>query len=209
MNPQFPPLKIEISRRNALHLLGFRKKSAVPPPELESQVERELAVGRELLRFRGVYRKFSAKAEGGRIVLENGYTIESERFCQWIEGCRLVYLFAVTAGRLFTERTAELLNQEQVSRALIADAVGSAAAESCAEAANRYLAGLESPRRLTKRYSPGYGDWDVADNRSFLDCIKAEEIGITVNSGGLMQPEKSVSAAIGVYEENSAGKRFK
>ncbi len=202
MNKLFPPLKIEIFRKNVLHLLGYRRKNAFPPPEVESQLNRELTLGAELLRFKGIYRKFAAVHREGKVALDNGYVIPSAKFAHWVQGCPFVYLFAVTAGPLFAERTAQLLDREQISAAMIADAVGSAAAEACAETASKFIAELEPGSRLTKRYSPGYGDWDVADNRNFLTHIDAGQIGVTLSPGGLMIPEKSISAAIGVHEPN-------
>ena len=201
MSVFFPPLQIDILKKDVLHLLGYRKLSSKVPERLNSTVDRELAIGRELLRFKGVYLKLQAEIESDRVILENGFTIVSSKFASWIEGCEYVYLFAVTAGSLCGERVAQLLNQAQTSLAMAADAVGSAAAEASASAANRYIASLEKGNNLTKRYSPGYGDWNVANNRDLILLLEAEKIGLTVNAGGLMLPEKSVSAAIGVKFE--------
>ena len=164
-------------------------------------LERELTVGGHLLRFKGLYQKFSIDISEDGILLDCGYKIDSEDFRRWIAGCDSLYLFVVTAGPLFSERISELLAEERVSEAMIADAVGSAAGEACAKAANKYIAELENDNVLTKRYSPGYGDWNVSDNRNFLRHIEAGRINISVNEGGLMLPEKSVSAAIGVKTE--------
>ncbi len=168
------------------------------PDKIIAAVASELALGIRLLRFKGVYDKFSAKMYADKVELDNGYTIPSAKFAAWVKGCGEIYLFAVTAGGLFSERTSQLLADNDVTRALIADAVGSAAAECCAEAANIYIRKLETGKALTKRFSPGYADWDVADNRILLSHLQSEKIGLTVNQGGLMTPEKSVSAALGV-----------
>ena len=196
--PLFPNLPINIEDKLVYQLLGYRKKSIVVPDKIRKAVKRELAVSRELLRFTGRYEKYGIAFENGLVRLTNGYLIESKKFSGWVRDCSHLYLFVVTAGILFSERTSELLKNDEVSSALIADAAGSAAAESCAEAADNFIRSLEPGKGLTKRYSPGYGDWDVADNRNFLAYLNADEIGITVNEGGLMRPEKSVSAAIGV-----------
>lgn len=196
--PLFPNLPINIEDKFVYQLLGYRKKSVLVPDRIRDAVKRELTISRELLRFKGIYGQFAITSAGGRVRLDNGYSIESGKFSEWIKNCSHLYLFVVTAGILFSERTSELLSRDEISAAMIADAAGSAAAESCAQAADNFIRSLEPDMELTKRYSPGYGDWDVADNRNFLEHLKADEIGITVNEGGLMHPEKSVSAAIGV-----------
>jgi len=197
--PLFPNLLINIEDKFVYQLLGYRKKSVLVPDRIRDAVKRELTISRELLRFKGAYSHFNMTFGGGLVHLDNGYSIESGKFSEWVNDCTHLYLFVVTAGILFSERTSELLSRDEISAAMIADAAGSAAAESCAQAADNFIRSLEPDMELTKRYSPGYGDWDVADNRNFLACLKSEEIGITVNEGGFMRPEKSVSAAIGVH----------
>ena len=190
-----PPLPIEIDKRDVIHLLGYRKKSNTVPPELERKIDRELFIGKGLLRFKGILLRTAIESDKSKVILANGFIINSAKFAKRVEGCEAAYFFVVTAGALFSERTGQLIKQGEVSLALLADAVGSAAGEACASAANEYINSLEGDRVFTKRYSPGYGDWDVRYNRDLLQMLGSEQIGITVNSGGLMQPEKSVSAA--------------
>ena len=51
---------------------------------------------------------------------------------------------------------------------------------------------------LRPRFSPGYGDFDIGFQKSFmqmLDCAKA--IGLTMTESFMMTPTKSVTAVIG------------
>lgn len=195
---QFPQLNIAIKPKFALQVLGYRKKSVKVPSGIMETIDNEMKIGQGLLRFRGVYAKYDCIVSPEKVELNNGYVIDSKTFAKRVVDCSAIYLFAVTAGPLFSERTSELIKSGDVSRALIADAVGSAAAECCAEAANKYISGMEKTHSLTKRYSPGYGDWQVADNRRLLKYLEADKVALKVNEGGLMIPEKSVSAAIGI-----------
>ena len=200
MSEYFPEFHIDIRNHEIFHLLGYRKKSIAVPEKIAHSVEQELVIGRQLLRFKGLYTVYDAEVSEDIVELSNGFKIHSTKFAAWVKNCRRIYLFVVTAGPLFSERTSQLISQEKLSMALVADAVGSAAAETCAETANSYIESLEKDHKLTKRFSPGYGDWDISHNGEVLKLLGADRIGITVNEGGLMQPEKSVSAAIGVIE---------
>lgn len=179
-------------------LLGYRKKSIEIPEKIVAAVKAELEVGKRLLRFKGVFGIWDALMIDGNLILGGEYVISSRKFMERVGECEKICLFAVTAGKLYSDRTNQLLREGETLKALIADAVGSAAAESCAEKANDYLKDNFREFKLTKRFSPGYSDWDVKDNVNFLKAIQAESIGITVNEGGLMTPEKSVSAAVGM-----------
>jgi len=194
----FPLLKIDISERLVFQLLGYRKKSIVVPEKIAVAVKAELELGRRLLRFKGVYGICDTKYENGDLLLNNRYRITSRKFIERVRECEKICLFAVTAGKLYSDRSSQLLKAGETLKALIADAVGSAAAETCAEIANKHLLEINTGYKLTKRFSPGYGDWKVEDNVNFLRFLEADKIGMTVNEGGLMQPEKSVSAAVGL-----------
>ena len=194
----FPPLKIDIPQRMIYRLIGCHKRNDEIPAHTRISVERESAIARELVRFKGVYLKSSAEVLPDNVCLKDGYVIQSRKFANWVKGCGHVYLFAVTAGPLFNERIQQLIQMGNISKAMIADAAGSAAAESCAQAADSYIHSLEMGKALTKRYSPGYGDWNVKDNRKFIEVVGADKINIHTVESGLMLPEKSVSAAIGV-----------
>ena len=51
---------------------------------------------------------------------------------------------------------------------------------------------------LTGRFSPGYGDLPLTLQPALLERMQAYRIGLTVNAGGQLQPEKSVTALCGL-----------
>jgi cobalamin-dependent methionine synthase I len=51
------------------------------------------------------------------------------------------------------------------------------------------------------RYSPGYGDLGIENNKGILDVLSAQRnIGLTITDSGIMIPRKSVVAIMGVSE---------
>ena len=194
----FSNLQGEIGFNDVAHLLGYRKRNIEIPDRIKSIIEEEIKIGGQIKRPKGIWRRLPINIFGREIDIAGKMRVHSEKLSSWVEGCNALYLFAVTAGPLFKERVGELLKLENVSRAMITDAVGSACAESCAQQANHLLKQMNPDLKLTKRYSPGYGDWDVMQNREPIALLQGDRIGITVNESGLMQPEKSVSAVIGI-----------
>ena len=49
---------------------------------------------------------------------------------------------------------------------------------------------------LSPRFSPGYGDAPLSCQGALLSWLEARRIGISLTAGGLMLPEKSVTALI-------------
>ena len=69
-----------------------------------------------------------------------------------------------TIGEALEQRVAELWDARELPLASMLDSVGSGAVESLAEHVNDLLCQQGLPAlRVTNRISPGYADWDVAE----------------------------------------------
>ena len=63
---------------------------------------------------------------------------------------------------------------------------------------------LAEGETLVPRYSPGFGDFPLSAQREILSVLDAARaIGVSLTDTLLMVPSKSVSAVIGVKEDNS------
>lgn len=118
-----------------------------------------------------------------------------------------VILFAATLGsgadRLI--RTAEIRN---MAYALVLDALASALIEEKCDMLERELRETVSGH-FTWRFSPGYGDYPIDVQQDIIRYLSADKlIGLTVTENSILIPRKSVTALIGVSEnEQSKGVR--
>ena len=51
------------------------------------------------------------------------------------------------------------------------------------------------------RASPGYGDWDVKEQKYLFELVPAERIGVTLTESSMMVPRKSVSFAVHIAQD--------
>jgi hypothetical protein len=111
-------------------------------------------------------------------------------------------LCVVTIGGALEREVEVLRGRGDLGPALILDAYGSAAAEAAADAAETIIrAALEDgATRCSRRFSPGYGGWNVAEQRWIIDALRTSEIGVELTPGCMMTPRKSVSFAMTVGE---------
>jgi len=83
------------------------------------------------------------------------------------------------------------------------DSVGSGAVESLAEYVNDLLCQESIPLGLpvTNRVSPGYGYWDVSQQKALFALCPGDAIGVSLNEACFMSPVKSISllAAAGTH----------
>jgi hypothetical protein len=146
-------------------------------------------------------KKAIERLDAGKILLsgEKNEKIElfSKDLARWLVGCSEIYILALTVGKAITNKIHNLSDNGEITRALMMDAVGSELVEAAADALTRRIA-REANAPITKRYSPGYGDWKIDAQLIIDDILCLGEIGIELNEAYLMIPEKSITVVIGV-----------
>ncbi|MCQ2551504.1 MAG: Vitamin B12 dependent methionine synthase activation subunit [Clostridia bacterium] len=127
---------------------------------------------------------------------------ESRNLAKVMAGCHSTYLMAATLG-VEMDRLIAKYSKVSPTKALILDAIGTERVEALCD---RFCLDMNSNEisrgnSLTKRYSPGYGDFKLenqAEIFKLLDCPK--RIGLTLTDSLLMSPTKSVTAVMGVLK---------
>lgn len=135
--------------------------------------------------------------------IHEAFSIKSVHIYNLLKESFSVYAFAVTIGAHLEEKRDSYIAEKETTRALILDAAGSVAAEELAEMANKEIdrTAEESGFAVTRRFSPGFGDWPLSGQRNLLEWLGAERIGIILTDKFTMVPEKSVSAIIGIIHK--------
>lgn len=118
--------------------------------------------------------------------------------------CRDCVLYAVTLGaetdRLLRRWSAQSMAKAAVGQAVCAVWLDDLCADLCEEVAG------EQGGYLTAPFSPGYGDWDLSVQGRVLDLLSAHKrIGLTMTGGGMLVPEKSVTAVAGLSDRAEEG----
>lgn len=195
--PVFQDMKVPVPVDEVLRRLG-KKRNMELSGELARIVNEEVVTCQGLITPKGVYERFSISMDRPEIIeIHGGFAIESADLSKWMENCDEMVVLVVTIGDEIHARTGELVDSGEVTRGMIVDAIGSETVEELANVVNRII--RNTVRKVTtKRYSPGYGDWDVTDQKALLDLVDADRIGVTVNESSQMIPEKSISAVIGL-----------
>ena len=185
-----------IDRGQVLQYLGFR--SAALPPELEESLRRCETQLLETAHPRVLWKLFPLQPDGslaGSCVRPEGRDIR-ELLGDYGE----LILMAATLGAE-VERLVRKAQLTDMTEAMMLDACGSAAIENVCDNLCGDLAAAFAPRFLTDRFSPGYGDFPLAQQAELFSVLDVtRRIGVTLSPGGLMLPQKSVPALIGVSD---------
>jgi hypothetical protein len=133
--------------------------------------------------------------------LRNGMSLTSPILAKVFEHCEEMVIFVVSIGSALEEEVTRLNNENRLTEAYVLDRLGSLTAE---HAVNVFYNNVKRHYRnkgygTTLRFSPGYCDWPVSDQRKLFLFLDADSIGVTLTDSCLMQPRKSVSGVFGLF----------
>ena len=186
---------MDFNRREALRYLRAR------PDDKEAQllVDTVYLKLRNEVQARHVLQKHRVAVDATGVTLESGTRFNSRDLAAHLKGCEEALLLGATLGSR-VDAAIRRLALGSVAEGAAAQAVAAALIESyCDEVQARFDTGGLAQR---PRFSPGYGDWDLAEQRLIfpvLNCAKL--IGLTLTEGCMMAPSKSVTAVIGLSED--------
>jgi hypothetical protein len=122
-----------------------------------------------------------------------------------ILGCDTVALFLATTGSYCEEKAEECFRNCDFLKGYIYDVAGSVIAEAAAAEVSAYVRGKaeKGGLEITNRYSPGYCNWDVAEQHLLFPLLKGNKTGVELLDSSMMLPKKSIAGIIGVGKDAS------
>jgi len=197
------PGEVMISYKEALRYTGYR--DSAPNEEFARRGEEIVGSMKRLITPKACYRRVSIERPREDVLCLGNLCMESHNLYKTLEGCSSAYLFAATVG-VGVEREIHKAAHRSPVEEVLTDAAGSAAIEGLCDRICDIFAGWEAPRKLTMRFSPGYGDLSIATQKDLIRNLDTHrKIGMSLTEGMMMSPTKSVSAIVGVKDEIVAG----
>jgi len=136
----------------------------------------------------------------GNIFVSNDVTFECNNIIASqlgnIEG---LIIFTATLGRKFDEWFKGLFNAGEPLDGYIADLIGSVSVEAAIDILEEKIYDdlRDDNLKCTNRYSPGYCDWNVSEQKKLFSLLPQNFCDIELTESSLMTPIKSVSGIIG------------
>jgi len=187
-------LTVEFDEKMILRLIGYRKR----PKEIKEPIKSLIAEEKKKLDY---------LLHPASIYTIVGYD-ETNRHLVFKDAVK-VAICICTIGPELEQENKKLMEKNEMMRALILDALGSEAAEEVAIQSDRILAEKAREMNLwpSKRYSPGYGKWDIKEQRFIFRMLPAADIEVRLTESCMMVPRKSISFRINFYKEQKLSTR--
>lgn len=191
-----------INKKEVERYLGYGKNN--PDERTTELIEECIRQIEKIAQPRSIYRIFDLKLKEDQIEAA-GMKMQSRNLAKNLRGSEKIVFFAATLGNepdILMNRYSRL----QISKAAVLQAVGAAAIEDYCNQCQKKIEEQAAAEGfyVRPRYSPGYGDLSLTYQAEFLRVLEAtKKIGIVLSEGGVMIPEKSVTAVMGLSREQT------
>lgn len=198
-------IPLELPERAIYARLGRHRQHARLSKTQKELLDTHVRAGFSLCQTQGRWRCLEILEHRDSLTrLQDGTELVSTKLARLLEKSGAVVLFAATAGAMIADAAAQAAKTGDGVRALVYDAVGSETADAAADWLQRYLEQWfrRHGKRLTRRrFSPGYGDWGVENQKIFYNLLGLHQMGVELTTASMLIPEKTVTAIVGIEAE--------
>lgn len=193
---------MEEATKEVLRYLGYGKKEA---DEVVLQLIAESM--EELLRV-AVRKQIHVElpltlCEEGHIFI-GSMKIKSKHLAKNLENCQRVIVFSATLG-VGVDGLIRRTSHINMAKTVVLQACAATVIEAYCD---QVQGQMEQEYRqkglfLRPRFSPGYGDFSILHQKDILDLLQSSKtIGVHLTDGLMLVPTKSITAIIGISDEN-------
>ena len=181
--------EIALSPAEVFNEIGYGE--SLPDSEVRETVSRLLSLLRNEVRPRYVYALSEGWIEGTSAVhIRDGVLNTGPTISRLLEKSTSFAVFAATAGVEFEQITQEYKKTDDILVHYILDIMGTAIVEKVGDYLESKIEQDFPDMRHTHRFSPGYCNWRLTEQRKIFSLLGNNPCGITLSEVCLMNPIK-------------------
>ena len=182
--------------------LGFKKRTTQISKTQQKETDLFINEASSLISLKGSLLRLAIKHnDGDKIFLAGGLTFTSKKLSAFLRDCREAVFMAATAGIAIMEAIKEKTRQDDLDAAVVYDATASEMTDAGLDWIMDYLnlqIRREGKALLPRRFSAGFADFNLENQRAIYDILQMGKIGVTITPNFILLPEKSVTAISGI-----------
>ena len=198
---------LEISAAETRRYAGLKNAKNFDEKNISAACDEALL----LLQVRGIYKIYDYDCQNQIINSAPPFKISGNSIIKHLAGCEKVACLAVTVGENIENEVTKKFDAGEYVSSVLLDAAATAAVEQAADELEKAIAREVSKEsfKMRWRFSPGYGDWQLDNQKKFFYVTGAAEIGMALTESLMLVPRKSVTAIIGLEKITSGDKNIK
>ena len=182
--------------------LGFKKRTTQVSETQQKETDHFINEASLLISLKGSLLRLAINHnDGEKIFFDGDLTFTSKKLSAFLRDCREAVLMGATAGSAIMEAIKDKTRQDDLGAAVVYDATASEMTDAGLDWIMDYLnqkIRREGKTLLPRRFSAGYADFNLENQRAIYDILEMGKIGVTINSSFILLPEKSVTAISGI-----------
>lgn len=190
------------SRKSILLRLGYNPHLTVLGEGHQRNLDEGISRGAALCNLAGAYCRARIAAHNSeKVVLENRQVFYSTSLAKLLRNSEEVLLMGATVGSEIVESIRYAVLGGNAAEGVILDAVASETADIGLDWMMTLVNSLlvkEGKRTTKHRYSPGYGDLPLANQKIIFEMLGMEKLNLSLTPEFILVPEKSVLAIAGI-----------
>jgi len=194
-------IHVDIPYQWILRRLGYEKGDS-PDTRTLSMIEDNVAIAVADSNCSGAFRIFKIDSiKESEVILKSNIKINSYSISKYLSDCQYVAMLFATAGKKISYDVESDIAGQKITEALIIDAAGSEIADAAIDEVQCILSSYIKKSGLKMkdaRFSPGYGDFRLSNQKLFYQSLNMSEHGIKLTKTFQFVPEKTVTAICGL-----------
>lgn len=193
---------LDIDPQKMEYLMGYAQPGSCPEPVTE-MIHNILERAPKLVDLKGGL----LKVDPVKVDRENRLLICREQVfhtgkivTNHLRHSELAAWFICTVGEKLPNYSRIMMEQGDIMEGYVVDVAGNLIVEKAMDKMQEILEKelAEEGLKTTNRYSPGYCEWDIAEQKKLFSLFPNEFLGVHLTESCLMQPMKTVSGVIGI-----------
>jgi hypothetical protein len=198
----FDPVSIPVPRLRIYRRLGYRKGVTCLLPQQKAEADRYIEEAQSLMHLKGAALRLPVlERDASGVSLPGNIRFESRKLSTLLGHCREIVLMGATAGCDIMDAIREDIAGCHVTRGVVFDATASEMTDAVLDWIMAYFNRTlrrENNRLLPKRFSAGYGDFLLENQKIMYNLLQLDLMGVRMTESCLLIPEKSVTAVSGI-----------
>lgn len=182
--------------------LGYKKSTTQLSADQQKETDHYIEEAASYILIKGsILRTVISKNDGDKITLSENVTFSSNKLSALLKDCPEAVLMGATAGSEIMDAIREKTNSDDLAAAVVYDATASEMVDAALDWIMDYLnqqLRRDGKRLLPRRFSAGYADFKLENQKMIHEKLQMDKIGVAINSGFILLPEKSVTAISGI-----------
>jgi len=197
----FQYIPVVIPYHHIFARLGYSQEKTQLSIADEETINRHIREAADSIQLKGGALRLVVEEHTMEDVQLNQYTLKSKNFAFFARNAVEMLLMCISGGAEIMRKIQELTLSD-LTRALVYDAAASEIVDTALDWIMNYYRQklIRENKTLSKnRFSAGYGDLALDNQRFFYQNLNMQKLGVELSPSYQLIPEKSVTAAAAIY----------